>query len=240
MSSDTPDAGPDQSMLPLGPDRPEGPPPEEPTIPSQAAPTSPDPTSTVPGPDDPAREAHSTDVPPRAARADQLCPDGHRRRTAGGPGSGSAGGLGPGTVGRTGTRGDRHVVRTQATPATGQHQRRHDHRRGPPRADPARHRPARGVRPADRRVARAAAARELRRPGRPAALRQLQHGRLCGTRRGHHGCDAGVAGDAAGGRRDRRRVGQAVRDQRRHRGEDHDGSAHPARRRHRRPVRAHR
>ena len=59
MSSDTPDAGPDQSMLPLGPDRPEGPPPEEPSTPSPAAPTS-----TVPGPDDPAREAHSTDAPP--------------------------------------------------------------------------------------------------------------------------------------------------------------------------------
>ena len=52
MSSDTPDAGPDQSMLPLGPDHPEGSPPEEPPTPSQA------------GPDDPAREAHSADAPP--------------------------------------------------------------------------------------------------------------------------------------------------------------------------------
>ncbi|MGH3474571.1 MAG: molybdotransferase-like divisome protein Glp [Aeromicrobium sp.] len=47
MSSDTPDAGPDQSMLPLGPDHP-----EEPQ------------TSTVPGPDDAAREAHSADASP--------------------------------------------------------------------------------------------------------------------------------------------------------------------------------
>jgi molybdopterin molybdotransferase len=58
MSSDTPDAGPDQSMLPLGPDRPERPPPEEPVAPTQTAPPS-----TGPGPDDPAREAHSTDAP---------------------------------------------------------------------------------------------------------------------------------------------------------------------------------
>ena len=64
MSSDTPDAGSDQSMLPLGPDRPEGSPPEEPSAPSPETPTSTAPTSTVPGPDDPAREAHSADAPP--------------------------------------------------------------------------------------------------------------------------------------------------------------------------------
>ena len=59
MSSDTPDAGPDQSMLPLGPDHPEGSPPENPSAPLPETQTS-----MVPGPDDPAREAHSAQAPP--------------------------------------------------------------------------------------------------------------------------------------------------------------------------------
>ena len=72
MSSDTPDAGPDQSMLPLGPDDPGGrvrgaic------TLAARAeAPAMAAPTSTAPGPDDP-REAHSTDAPPSPSSADQ-------------------------------------------------------------------------------------------------------------------------------------------------------------------------
>ncbi len=59
MSSDTPDAGPDQSMLPLGPDHPEGSQPEDPP-----APVPETPAGMAPGPDEPGREAHSADGPP--------------------------------------------------------------------------------------------------------------------------------------------------------------------------------
>ncbi|MGH3459419.1 molybdotransferase-like divisome protein Glp [Aeromicrobium sp.] len=50
MSSETPDSGPDQSMLPLGPDETEEPTPEAST-------------EAAPAPDDPAREAHSSAAP---------------------------------------------------------------------------------------------------------------------------------------------------------------------------------
>ena len=59
MSSDTPDAGPDQSMLPLGPDRSGEQPSEELSTPAPEVSTT-----TAPGLDDPAREAHSSDAPP--------------------------------------------------------------------------------------------------------------------------------------------------------------------------------
>ena len=50
MSSETPDSGRDQSMLPLDPDRP-----------AEDAEST---TSAQAPPDDPDREAHSTDAPP--------------------------------------------------------------------------------------------------------------------------------------------------------------------------------
>jgi len=64
MSSETPDSGRDQSMLPLDPDRPSED--AEPTTASQTPPDDPDReahASDAP-PDDPDREAHSSDAPP--------------------------------------------------------------------------------------------------------------------------------------------------------------------------------
>jgi molybdopterin molybdotransferase len=78
MSSDTPDAGPNQSMLPLGSDRPE----ETPQTDEQDEPQSdepvpaPDPFGAAPAaPDEPAREAHASGAPPQPASPEPASPE---------------------------------------------------------------------------------------------------------------------------------------------------------------------
>ena len=78
MSSDTPDAGPNQSMLPLGSDRPEetSQADEPGESPSDEPAPAPDPFGAAPpAPDEPAREAHASDAPPQPVSPEPVSPE---------------------------------------------------------------------------------------------------------------------------------------------------------------------
>ena len=235
MSSDTPDAGPDQSMLPLGPDDLEGSRPRNrrPASAPAAPTTRPRGADSTAGRADPCRRRRR--APRRRRRRAQR----RRRRRA------SAEASQPSAGGARGPSGSNDT------------DRRHHGASGPrPRPRPASisddlitvedhlERILRGVGPLeayDQPIVESLGLPLHENFIAPIDLPRFANSSMDGyavRAEDVAGATSEAPGDAAGRRRDRRRVGQAVRDQRRHRGQDHDRSAHPARRRHRHPVRA--